>query len=289
MRILLLLAFTCGSLFAQNIRPIPWKPSPVQGSAAVRGLAKTTVPGGVRKAFFEPGDVVFPHLATGDGWETEFTLVNMSTTAVDLDLYFYTTSGNPLTVTIRELPTGTPITNSAFEVSLDSGASTTVVLVDTTPGQLRTGWAIIDYITTNSRIGGHATFRQKIGGRPDFEALIPMSNYEDFVFLLPVNDASGFITAMAICNPANNVTANVLMQFLDTDGNEIARRTITLTPQAQMAFSVRDYFPQAVGRFGTLFVETDTDRLSAVGLRFNTGGGNSFSSVPIMNWRALLE
>jgi hypothetical protein len=287
MRILLLLALAGGSLFGQNIRPIPSKPSPVEGSAAVRGLAKADKSGAVKKAFFEAGDVVFPHLATGDGWETEMTLVNMSLTAVTFDIYFYGTNGSPLTVTIRELPNGPQITNSAFEVDLDSGASTTVVLVDTTPGQLRTGWAILDYDTDDAHIGGHATFRQRIAGRADYEALIPMSNFEDYVFLLPTNDSAGFISAMAICNPANNVTATVEMYLYDTDANELCRATLTLAPQEQRSFALSQYFPQVAGRYGLLFVESTTDRLSAIGLRFNTAGGNSFSSVPIMNWSGL--
>ncbi|MCL4795309.1 MAG: hypothetical protein KJZ84_12175 [Bryobacteraceae bacterium] len=291
MRILFLIVLTCGALFAQNVRPIPWKNSPIQASAAVKGAAtaKAAQAGTARKTFFFPEDVVFPHLATGDGWETEFTFVNMSELAVDFDVYFYNPQGGELVVTLREQPAGPSIVNSAFEVSLGSGASTTVILVDTTPGQLRTGWAVVDYnANTEFRLGGHATFRQKIAGRPDFEALIPMSSYEDYAFLLPINDSAGFITAAAICNPSANLTANIQLQLLDDDGNEIASRNITLGPEQQTAVAVREWFPGVVGRYATLYVESSTDRLSAIGLRFNTGGGNSFSSVPIMNWAGIL-
>jgi hypothetical protein len=290
MRILILLAMVSGSLFAQSIRPIPWKDSPIRGSAAVKGQmsAKQAQAGTVRKTFFFPEDVVFPHLATGDGWETEITLVNMSSGAVDSEIFFYNPQGGEFTVTLREQPNGESITNSAFEVSLDSGASTTVVLVDTTPGQLRQGWAVVDYTGDDNRLGGHATFRQKIAGRADYEALIPMSSYEDYAFLLPVNDSAGFITAIAMCNPSANVSANILVQLLDLDGNEIARRELTLGPQQHVATAISEWFPQVAGRYATLYVESNTDRLSAIGLRFNTAGGNSFSSVPIMNWSGLL-
>lgn len=291
MRFLLLVSLTCGTLFAQNIRPIPWKESPIQASAAVKGEAsvKAAKSGAVRKTWFAEEDVIFPHLATGDGWETEFTFVNMSESDLDFDIYFYSPQGNALTVTLREQPSGGPITNSAFNVSLDSGASTTVILVDTTPGQLRTGWAVVDYVPSDQvRLGGHATFRQKIAGRPDFEALIPMSSYEDYVFLLPLNDSAGFITAAALCNPSQNLAANLDLQLLDTDGFEIASRSITLGPQQQIAVAVREWFPDVVGQYATLVVESSTNRLSAIGLRFNTGGGNSFSSVPIMNWLGIL-
>jgi len=290
MRILILLAMVSGSLFAQSIRPIPWRDSPIRGSAVVKGQmsAKQAQAGTVRKTFFFPEDVVFPHLATGNGWETEITLVNMSSGAVDFDIYFYNPQGGEFEVTLREQPNGEPIRNSAFEVSLDGGASTTVVMVDTTPGLLRQGWAVVDYTGDQNRLGGHATFRQRIAGRADYEALIPMSSYEDYAFLLPVNDAAGFITAIAMCNPSANVSANILLQLLDVDGNEIARRELTLGPQQHLAAAIREWFPQVEGRYATLYVESNTDRLSAIGLRFNTAGGNSFSSVPIMNWIGLL-
>jgi hypothetical protein len=291
MRVLLLLALTGVSLLAQNLRPVPWKESSVKASPVVKGsaAAREAQVGASRKTFFFPEDVVFPHLATGDGWETEITVVNMSLTRVVFDMYFYNPQGGELTVTVREQPAGETITNSAFEVALDSGASTTVILLDTTPGQLRTGWAILDYdASPQVRLGGHATFRQKIAGRADYEALIPMSSYEDYAFLLPVNDSSGFITAIAICNPAMDLTAEVLFEMLDVDGNQIAARSITLGPQAQRAFSLRELFPEIVGRYATVYVESTTDRLAAFGLRFNTSGGNSFSSVPIMNWAGLL-
>lgn len=287
MRYLALFALLCGTLSAQSIRPGVWKPSPIQAGPAVAaaGSAKAAFSTATRKAFFEAGDVVFPHLATGDGWETEFTLVNMSESTVNFDMYFYNPQGGALSVTLRELPGTATMTDTAFEITLDSGASTTVTIVNTTPTQLRTGWAILDYNTEGFRIGGSATFRQKIAGRADYEALIPMSNYADSLFLLPVNDTSGFITALALCNPASNLTANVTLQLLNTDGDEIARRTITLRPQEQLAVPLSQWFPQVTGRFATLFVESSTDRLSALGIRFNTAGGNSFSSVPIMNWK----
>jgi hypothetical protein len=290
MRILILLAVVSGSLFAQSIRPIPWKDSPIRGSAVVRGQSFTERAKAVegRSAYFFIEDVVFPHLATGDGWETEMALVNMGKASQTFGLFFYTQQGTAMQVTLREMPSGEEFTDSAFEVSLDSGASTTVVMLDTTPGQLRQGWAVVDYTGNSNRIGGHATFRQKIAGRADYEALIPMSSYKDFAFMLPVNDSAGFITAMAMCNPSANVASSVLLQLLDVDGIEVARREITLNPQQHVAAAVRDWFPQVQGNYATLYVESSTDRLSAVGLRFNTAGGNSFSSVPVLNWEGLL-
>lgn len=284
MRFLALLALTACGLSAQSIRPIPWKPSPIKGNGAVKTAASA---GASVQAFFFPEDIIFPHLATGAGWETVFTLVNMSTRTVPAEILFFNQQGGELNVTIRALPSGEQAAGSAFELSLPSGGSSTFALVDTTPGQTRTGWAAVDYDTTGVRLGGFATFRQKIAGRPDFEALVPMSSYEDYIFLLPVDETQGFITALAVCNPSGTFPAVVTLEMLDTGGNTVATRTLNLAPGGHTAFPIREQFPEMAGRMGTLVVESNTDRLAGLGLRFNTAGGNSFSSVPVMNWSGL--
>lgn len=281
MRLLILLAVMCGTLFGQNFRPIPWKSSPsgakAQNAAAVRSA------GGVQ-AYFFPEDVVFPHLATGNSWETVFTLVNMTPSSVTADLYFVDQQGGEMTVTIREQGATATLTGSAFEFNLRGGASTTVALIDMTPVQTRIGWAFVDYDATQSRLGGFATFRQKVAGRPDFEALVPMSSYEDSTFMLSVDEIAGFETAIAICNPSDTLNAVLKLTMLNRDGGTVGTREIPLAAGAHTAFPIRQQFPEMAGRAGTLLVESNTSRLSALGLRFNTQGGYSFSSIPVMNW-----
>lgn len=282
MRLLILLAVACGTLAAQQFRPIPWKPFPHKSKAAPAAAAVRS--GGAIQTFYFPEDVVFPHLATGAGWETVYTIVNMTETSVISDLYFVNQQGGELEVTIREQGDTATLTGSSFEFTLPGGGSTTVALVDTTPGLTRQGWAFLDYDATSSRLGGFATFRQKIAGRADFEALVPLSSYEDSTFMLAVDETAGFITAMAICNPSDIENAVLTLTMLDPDGGTIATRTINLAAGAHTAFAIREQFPAMVGRAGTLVVESNTARLSGLGLRFNTAGGNSFSSIPVMNW-----
>ena len=283
MRLLILLAVACGSLAAQQLRPIPWKPFPhkYKGQAAPAAVRS----GGVIQTFFFPEDVVFPHLATGAGWETVYTIVNMTPTSVTMDLYFVNQQGGELEVTIREQGSSGTLSGASFEVTLPGGGSTTIALVDTTPELTRQGWAFLDYDATSARLGGFATFRQRIAGRADFEALVPLSSYEDATFMLSVDETAGFITALAICNPDDIADAVVTLTMLDPDGVTIDTRTINLAAGAHMAFAIREQFPAMVERAGTLLVESNTDRLSGIGLRFNTAGGNSFSSIPVMNWQ----
>lgn len=269
---------------AQHVEVIPWKSSPVEASYAATGKAQAEP--GPRGAFFAGSDTVFPHLATGGGWETVIVMVNMSNVTVNYSTYFYNQRGGPMNVTFREYPGGNVVTGSAIRSILPPGASFNFALFDATPST-QVGWALVENQTPNTRLGGYAVFRQRIAGRADFEALVPLSSYEDYRFYLPVDEIQGFVTAMAICNPAGALTNSVRLQMLGLDGREIARKTITLAPGEQRAFAIADEFPQMRDRLGTLYVEGTTNRLSAIGLRFNTAGGNSFSSVPIMNWAGM--
>jgi len=48
-----------------------------------------------------------------------------------------------------------------------------------------------------------------------------------------------------------------------------------------------DRFQHLAGLAGTVYAQSSLDRLSALGLRFNLGGGNAFSTIPIMNWSGM--
>ncbi len=228
-------------------------------------------------------DTVFPHLATGGGWETVIVMVNMSNETVTYSTYFNNQQGGPMNITFREYPGGNVVTTNAIRSTLSPGASFNFALFDATPAT-QVGWARVENQTPNSRLGGYAVFRQRIAGRADFEALVPLSSYEDHRFFLPVDEIQGFVTAMAICNPGGNLVTSVTLQMLGLDGREIARKTVAIGPGEQRAFAIASEFPEIRNRLGTLYVQGSTNRLSAIGLRFNTAGGDSFSSVPIMNW-----
>src|SRR4051812_11691135 len=61
---------------------------------------------------------------------------------------------------------------------------------------LSQGWA---ELTNAKRIGGVAVFRQRIEGRPDVEAAVPIvPSVRRFV--LPFDDTRGFVTAIALAS-----------------------------------------------------------------------------------------
>lgn len=238
-------------------------------------------------AAVQPSDQVFPHLAVGGGWRTTIVIVNLDLVATDFELRFYDQTGQPLSLTFRNPPEGQIVTTTTVKSRLPARASFQYELVDSGPA--RNGWAILAYDSAQTRIGGYATFRQTVTGRPDFEALVPLSALDDHRFYMPFDNTQGVATAIAMANPDPSRSNRVTLQFLGVDGVPIRTESVLLLPNGQTAFLIGERFPQLAGRVGTVYAESSVDRLSALGLRFNTGAGNAFSSIPIMNWAGMIQ
>ena len=279
MKLISLFFLTSSALLCQTIEAIPWGAGPVFPSEASQKSAP-------RQTSFRADDFVFPHLATGGGWETVIVTVNLSRVTLNYNTYYFDQAGNPMPVTIKA-SNGLLITTSATTSTLPPTASLSVPLLDD-GSATKVGWAAITYDATLGRVGGYATFRQRVEGRPDFEALVPLSSFSDYRFLLPVDERDGFQTAIAICNPGTTLISTVTLQMFDPNGHVTAtNQTITLQPLQQQAFLISEKFPSMVGKRGTLYVSGDSSALSALGLSFNTPGGSAFSSIPIMNTPAM--
>src|SRR3954470_17100612 len=92
-----------------------------------------------KQVFVDSTSQVFPHLATGGGWETVIVIVNMSNVSVPFSMNFFGEDGLPLAVSFRDYP--------------GSNASFNFALFDSTPST-RIGWASLSYDSSIGRIGG---------------------------------------------------------------------------------------------------------------------------------------
>ncbi len=288
MRIVLLALTFAGSCIAQGsyVRAVSSEELQSRAASAAAGNTSKVDLSQGRPVLVTEADKVFPHLALGGGWETVIVLVNMGTADVNFRLSFFGQDGSPLAVTFRTIPEGTLLTTTVAEGRLLPKASFNFVVFDqgTTT---RVGWALLDYDSGSNRLGGYAIFRQRIPGRADYEALVPLSAFDDYRFLMPFDNIQGFVTAMALTNPNLNLSNRITITALSLEGTIIAENTITLPPGGQTAFVLADRIPALANRLGTLSVVSDTSRLSGLGIRFNGTGGNAFSSVPIMNWSGM--
>lgn len=230
-------------------------------------------------------DQNFPQIVSGGSWETVIVIVNMSAVSIPFQQRFFDESGQPMPVTFRTFPEGTIITDTAIEGRLNPGSSFNFALFDS--GQpLQVGWGTLSYDARLGRLGAYAILRQRVPGKTDAEALVPLSAYDDTDFFMSIDNIQGFVTAIAIVNPASNLQNLVRLTFLALDGTIIGQDSITLPPSGHIAFSIPARYPVLAGRLATLLVKSNLTRLAAMGLRFNPNF--AFSSIPIMNWSGML-
>lgn len=254
-----------------------------------QGLPKllSSAAGPGRYVMVGPTHSIFPQIAAGDSWETVFVIVNMSLRQTEFTQRFYGSDGRPMRMKFITYPGYQIVEDSGVFGRLNPGASFNfAVFRDVGPVQV--GWASLDYDTRSSRLGAYAVFRQKIPGRPTFEALVPLSAYDDTIFFMPFDNLEGFDTGMALVNPASNIPNTVTLTFQSLRADILFQDRITLPPSGHTAFSIPSKYPSLQGKAGTVLVESNTTRLSAMGLRFNVGGGGAFSSIPIMNWSDMM-
>lgn len=222
-----------------------------------------------------PNRPLMSQVADGDGWKTTITLVNTDSVPADFLLNFWRGDGNPLALPLEGAGT---VTQSGGTIPV--GGSRTI----TTAGgatALVQGWV---ELTTMQSVGGLAIFRQRAQGRPDFEAASPVAFNAGGRFLLPFDNTQGFVTSMAIVNPAPQ-QATVTVNVRAVDGTLLLPDSFVMAPRSQRAFALPQQYTGSAGRQGVIEFASTNSGLSGLGLRFNPGG--AFTSLPIITNRDL--
>jgi len=253
----------------------------IQNSAVPR---MTPQPGEARRGLQsgQPGlafqnEEIFPHLAIGGVWSTQMTFLNLGSQEAVFPLRFTKPNGDPWLVAPDGVNAGDNFTitipaDSSFTLNLPSRGSV-----------IETGWADIRQPTGNT-IGAHLIFTDSTPGRTTFEAVVPLSSFEEFDFLLPFDNTNFNNTCIALANPSSSTQTTVTIDFRDEAGVLLTDTTRVLNPFEQQAFCLVNEFPQLNARRGVAIVVGSNSLLSPLGLRFLPGGAfTSFfpMSVPL--------
>jgi hypothetical protein len=239
---------------------------------ALRSDHAASAPGEPRPTLFIAGDNVFSQLATGGGWATTIFLTNLGNTRQSGDLDFWTPTGG-----LWSFP-GRTGRGDRFSVTLEPGATAIIESDDT--GQLQQGWASLTRNTPEgTNLVGAAVFRQRVAGRPDFEASVPLTSYFDRRVVLLFDNTSGFVTAAAMVNSSQSALS-LTCTVRDSGGRTLESVLVPVPSFGQAVFTFPDRFPQSRNLRGSVLCSAPSDDLSALVLRFNPGG--AFSYFPIM-------
>jgi hypothetical protein len=207
-------------------------------------------------------DGVITHLAAGQGWSTTITVVNTTSFAEPVTVWFWADDGSALTLNVTGLGAYPGV---SFQLS-PNGMGIAEVTGD--PNQVQQGYATV----VGRTVSGNAIFRWHVAGNPDFEASVPITaTVEKIVF--PFDNSNGFYMGIALVTTAEwrpHVTIR------DASGNTITQTSAPAV--AHRAYLMRDVYPETDGIVGTIeFDAFDSDSnpqpvIMAIALRFNPTG-----------------
>ena len=222
------------------------------------------------------GDRVIPQFVDGGGWKTSVTTVNLESHPVSFSVLFFNDDGTDLFV---------PIVGQGVVRGMDISLNTAGSLTFETAGnasRLAQGWALISQ-STNDSVGALAVFRQRVPGRPDQEAVVPVVNQFDGHFVL-LFDNTFFTTAIAVANPTLQSVV-IPVNIRNESGLIIDQRTMSLGAYSHNAFALQDPWPSTAGRRGTVEFVASGFGVGALGLRFSEIAFTSFHVLENINWR----
>jgi hypothetical protein len=233
----------------------------------------------------------FAHIAFGglpnvpNGfWQTTFTFVNLSTTgSASIKISFYNDDGSPLSASIAGVGNVT-----TYQATLLTGATQTIVLSGSNP--LVAGWANVES-TNGAAVRGQGDFRQHVPGKPDFEAVVPLTTLgnsssnpciipfpnpspspgDSAVILVPFDNTGGYTTSIALSNIS---TANKSFDIeFDTENNSvITTDTLNMNSFNHTAFATTDRYPSLAGQKGLLRIKASAKDISVIAFLFNNTG-----------------
>ena len=118
------------------------------------------------------------HIASGGGWRSIFSVVNTGATAADITLSFFDDGGNPLSLPLTFLQTGSTLTAAKVTRTVAAGASL-VIQAQGLDAQAALGSA---QLATNGSASGFALLRYDPSGQ---EATVPLENRNASAYVVP--------------------------------------------------------------------------------------------------------
>ena len=277
---------TAGFPVTANIRGTAEFDTPAGGQISVLGIrftppnnALTTIPA-LASVGTNGGSIA--HIATGNGWQTTFVLVNTGTTAASVYLNFFAdATGTPLTLPISFPQQGNTVTNAASVTQTLAAGASLLVLSDAPASNPMptTGSA---QLTTNGNVSGFVIFRYNPNGQ---EAVVPLESRTASGFIIAFDNTNGTATGIAV-NSVSGQSVNAPVIVRDDAGNQLATDTLNLSANGHLAFTLGSSqpgykYPQTAGIRGTLEFDTPAGgQIGALGIRIPVA--HTFTTLPAL-------
>jgi len=216
------------------------------------------------------------HIATGNGWQTTFVIVNAGTVAAQAHLKFFADNGTPLAIPIGA--PGAPTTSTSSTIDQTVAAGATLILQSAAPLSDSAPTIGSAQLTTNGNVGGFVIFRYNPNGQ---EAVVPLESRNASASILAFDNTGGTATGVAI-NSVSAQSVNIPVVVRDDTGAQIATDTITLAANGHLAFTLgTDKYLGTLGIRGTIEFDTPAGaQIGALGIRIPIA--HTFTTLPAL-------
>ncbi len=219
------------------------------------------------------------HIATGNGWQTTFVLVNTGSSAAQVNLTFFAdVTGAPLSLplTFPQSSSGTTTTASSVNQTLAAGA--TLLIQSAAPLSNPTPTTGSAQLTANGNVSGFVIFRYNPNGQ---EAVVPLESRTVNGFILAFDNTNGTATGVAL-NSVSSQAVSVPVIVRDDTGGLIATDTLALAANGHVSFTLgTDKYPTTANSRGTIEFDTPSGaQIGALGIRIPVG--HTFTTLPAL-------
>ncbi len=214
------------------------------------------------------------HLASANGWQTTFVLVNTGANAASATLNFYDDGGNALNLPLTS-PQGTFTASTAPTItqSVPGHGTLWIQSAGALGAPLLTGSA---QLTTTGNIGGFVIFRYNPNGQ---EAVVPLETRNANAYVIPFDNTNGTVTGIALS--AQAPLANVVPVVIrDDKGNAIGGAgNLAISINGHTSFVLSQQFSITTNIRGTIeFQKPVGAQISVIGIR--TPPALTFTTLP---------
>ena len=218
-----------------------------------------------------------PPIASGGGWDTTVTLLNLSSSSAQASLQFFGDSGSQLSLpfTFPQQPSNLVAVTPVMDETIAANA---LRLVDTsggTPLAPGVGWG---ELLSGGNVDGFAIFRYIPTGQ---EATVPLETRNAGSYILAFDNTGSLATGVAIANTSSE-PATIPVTISDDTGTQIGTDSLDLPAQGHTSFMLADNYGFTAGRRGTvLFTTPSGRRISVLGIRAN---GAALTTLPALSY-----
>jgi hypothetical protein len=216
-------------------------------------------------------------IASGAGWKTTMTIVNLSPGPNSISVNFRGDAGSPLILPVVVTQQGSTQSATTSSVNGTLGPGATLLIESEAPvsSNILVGWA---EVLSSAPVSGFSIFRLRGQDGRDSEGTASLGSGTSSDMVLPYDNTAGFATGVALVNLTTDpVIVNAVIR--DDSGTQIGLQAVALSGKAHTSFFLSDRFSITSGRRGTIeFQNTSGGAVTGIGLRFNPSG--SFTSVP---------